>query len=144
MKIKLLYRRTIFLYCLCYYASHFCITFIKEFISFPVWFCFLIQLIILGFLSWNLKANEYLWKHNLIDEVEKRFKKTYRQLKISNTTKGKLINKYEPILKKNLDMDYVNILSNSMLYKIPKQYFGNKYLLFTFVIFKCFIKSISF
>lgn len=105
--------------------------FIKGFIIFPVWLCFLIQLIILGCLSWNLKANEYLWKHSLIDEVEKRFKKNIEELKISNTTKGKLINKYEPLLKKRFEMDYVKFCL-IICYKIPRQYFGNQYILFTF------------
>ena len=104
---------------------------IRDVIQFPTWFCFFIQVTILSCLSWNLRANEYLRKHGLVDEVEKKARIKLKELKSSDTTKGKLIRKYEKIFKKRFGMDYVD-LSILAVYKIPIKYFGNKYVLLLF------------
>ena len=98
-------------------------------ISLPMWSTFLIQLIVLGILTWNLIVNEYFWKHGLSGEFENELKKQIDNVKKSDTTKGKIINNYEEIFKKKFGMDYTQY-NFWLFYKIPKQYFGNKNLLF--------------
>lgn len=115
--------------------------YIRDIIRFHPSFYFFIQVVLISCLSWNLRANEYLRKHGLIDEVKRKTRIRLEELKTSDTIKGRLIKKYEEIFKKRFRMDYVDLFILAV-YRIPIEYFGNKYVLLLFSFLSVF-SSIS-
>lgn len=90
---------------------------------------YIINVLYLGLLSWNIRVHEYFRRFGLLDLVEEKIKKKLSQLRSQNGIKGKLIKKYEPKLESGAGLNYFDYYL-LILYKIPRKYFGKNYFLF--------------
>ncbi|MGB9708361.1 MAG: hypothetical protein ACPLXC_03510 [Candidatus Pacearchaeota archaeon] len=119
--------------------------FINGWMKFPNWAYILLQILILGCLSWNFIAHNFLRKFDLIDEFKKRSNKKIEDLRNQKLAIRNFISKErEDWFKNKFGFDFIqlNILA---LYDIPIKIFGNKkiLLLFSFLTFLSIFYTVS-
>jgi len=104
----------------------------NSWLKFPNWIYIIIQIFILGCLSLNLRAHNFLRKFGLIEEFKRRFDKKIKELRNQRSAISKFISEEREMwFKTKFGLDFVrpNILT---LYDIPIKFFGNKKILLIF------------